>query len=58
MGAQGRVGKSDGGRLSVADPAKEREAWKEHFKKVSLTRGEVPPHVWDNIPETANIATW
>ena len=44
MEDRGEQSRRDGGKLTVPNPEQEREAWAEHFKKVSETVGEVPPH--------------
>ena len=36
----------------------EREAWMEHFKKVSEGRGHVAEHVWNNIPKRERTEPW
>ena len=55
---RGGVKRKDGGRQSVGDVEKEREAWAAHVKKVSETRGAVPDNVWDNIKGRNQTETW
>ena len=38
---RGQMGGRDGGSRTAADPEEEREAWKDHFRKVSEGRGVV-----------------
>ena len=55
---RGEVGRKDGGKHVVADVEKERESWKEHFEKVSKTRGEVKDTVWDNVTNLGAEVKW
>ncbi len=50
--------KRDGSKIVAEDNDKEREAWKEHFAKVSEDMGEVPDHVWANVTMLAEIKMW
>ena len=55
---RGHTKAKDGGKCTVADVEKEREAWKVHFEAVSKTRGEVAERVWENIPKAKGKAGW
>ena len=55
--SRGAKRRKDGGTNTVGDLEKEREAWRQHFEKVSLTPGRVPDKVWDNVPEVNQKTT-
>ena len=42
----------------VADPEKEREAWRQHFYTISQGRGRVNPEVWASIPKVRPMQKW
>eukprot|EP00969_Alexandrium_andersonii_P290457 12837846-Alexandrium_andersonii.AAC.1 len=44
-----------GVRETVADPDREREAWAEHFRKISETRGQVADRVWSNVTSRPQV---
>ena len=48
----------DGGTATTEDVEKEREAWKEHFQKISEGRAEVKERVWKNIKKSGGNADW
>ena len=51
-------GRRDTGKNVSEDPDKEREAWKDHFAKISEEEGEVHNRVWANVSEGKEWAHW
>ena len=43
---------------SMARVDEEREAWRQHFERISEGRGEVPMHVWYNVAPTRPRSNW
>ena len=43
---------------SVEDPAKEREEWKEHFRKIQEGQGKVKGRVWNNVGPQKENQRW
>ena len=58
LGAHMQVRRRDGGRVIPADIEGEREAWRQHFQTIQAGAGQVPEHVWNNIPQPGQVATW
>ena len=50
-------GRKDMGKTVSADKEATREAWREHFAKVSEDPGVVPEHVWGNVTKRKGNTT-
>ena len=40
------------------DPEAEREAWKEHFRKIQEHRELASDRVWQNVASQSDVAHW
>ena len=56
LGMREETRTKNGTKETVADPEKEREAWKTHFESIQKRTEEVADRVWENIPVHTNIA--
>lgn len=58
LGIRDKMGRRDGTKESVGDPEKERDVWKEHFKRIQQDHEMVSEEVWENIKQNSQTATW
>ena len=58
LGAHKEVKRRDGGAARPADFEAEREAWKEHFRRIQAGSGSVPESVWANVTAGRGVARW
>ena len=50
LGVMNKGGRRDGAKKMVADPEREREAWRIHFSEIQRGRERVSETVWENVP--------